>query len=326
MNKIANLLMILIVIIGLLIAGGVFFVVDETEQVVVTQFGELVGAPITDAGLRVKIPFIQKVTSFDKRLLEWDGDATETPTLDGKFIWVDTTARWKIKDPLEFMKSVRTELGAQTRLDDILDGSTREVISKHVLSEIIRSSNRLAEEQKRLEGVGTLEGFSQVSIKPIKAGRDDLSDMILKRASESVSNFGIELVDLKIKRLNYTQSVRDKVFERMISERERAAEKYRSEGQGRKAEIEGQREKELRQIKAEAYKTAQEIKGKADAKAIKIYADAYNKDPEFYSFMKTLETYKSIVSEDSIFILTTDSDIYKYLKGIDVEASNRSSL
>ncbi len=322
MNRISNLIMFLVIFVGLLVAGGLFYTVDETEQVVVTQFGELVGAPITEAGLKMKIPFIQKVNSFDKRLLEWDGDATECPTLDGKFIWVDTTARWRIKDPLEFMKSVRTEVGAQTRLDDILDGSTREVLSRHVLSEIIRSSNRLSDGQKELVGFGTTEGFSQVVIEPIEAGREQLSAMILERAGKTIANYGIELVDVKIKRLNYTKTVRSKVFERMISERKRAAEKYRSEGQGRKAEIEGQKSKELEQIKSEAYKTAQEIKGKADAKAIKIYADAYNKDPEFYSFIKTLDTYKNIVSKDSIFILTTDSDIYKYLNGINMKGKN----
>lgn len=319
MNKLLNFVIVFIVLLGALLAGGLFFIVDETEQVVVTQFGELVGKPITQAGLQTKIPFIQTVTSFDKRLLEWDGDATECPTLDGKFIWVDTTARWKIKDPLEFMKSVRTEAGAQTRLDDILDGSTREVISRHVLSEIIRSSNRLSDEQKAQEGFGTTEGFSQVVIDPIDVGRQQLSQMILERAGKTVANYGIELVDVKIKRLNYTKTVQNKVFERMISERKRAAEKYRSEGQGRKAEIEGQMAKELQEIKSEAYKSAQEIKGKADAKAIKIYADAYNKDPEFYSFIKTLETYKNVVSKDSVFILTTESDIYKYLNGINVK-------
>ncbi len=322
MNKLSNIIIAFIIMATVLIVGGIFYTVDETEQVVVTQFGELIGEPIKEAGLRLKIPFIQKVNSFEKRLLEWDGDATECPTLDGKFIWVDTTARWRIKDPLQFMKSVRTEIGAQTRLDDILDGSTREVISRHDLSEIIRSSNRLSEGQKEIEGFGLTEDFSQVVINPIEVGRQELTEMILKRAQKTVSNYGIELVDLKIKRLNYTKGVRNKIYERMISERKRAAEKYRSEGQGRRAEIEGKKQKELRQIQSEAYKVSQEIKGKADAKAIKIYADAYNKDPEFYSFIKTLETYKNVVSKDSVFVLTTDSDIYKYLKGINIQGES----
>jgi len=313
MNKIINMLLVSAVILGGLIVGGVFFVVDETEQVVVTQFGQLVGRPIKTAGLKIKLPFVQKVNSFDKRLLEWDGDATECPTRDGRFIWVDTTARWLIEDPLEFMKSVRSEIGAQTRLDDILDGSTREVISNHVLSEIIRSSNRLLEEQRRENIDQDSESFSQVVIGPIEVGREQLSSLILDRANKTVLNYGIKLVDIKIKRLSYKDSVRNKVYERMISERNRVAEKYRAEGQGKKAEIVGQMAKKLKLIRSEAYKKSQELKGIADAEAIKIYAEAYNKDPDYYAFIKTLETYKNIIKDDTVFILSTDNELYKYL-------------
>ena len=298
-----------VVIIGIIVLSSALYVVDETQQVVITEFGQPVGKPITRAGLYVKKPFIQKVNYFDKRLLVWDGVPTQIPTRDKKYIWVDTTARWRIVDPLKFLQSVGSERGAQARLDDIIDSATRDKITSYPLAEIVRNSNR--------EFV-TTEVFIQKEeeITNIKKGREAISREILKEAAKLVPQYGIELVDVRIKRLNYVEDVRKKVYTRMISERKRVAEQYRSEGMGKKAEIEGMREKELQKITSEAYKKAEIIKGQADAKATKIYADAFSKDPEFYSFLRTLESYQDTLNEKSIIILTTNSDFYKYIKYI----------
>ncbi len=313
-----TLSMIIGIVILLLILGvsGAFYTIDETQQVVVTQFGKLVGQPKTQSGLYFKLPFIQTANYFDKRILAWDGDADQMPTREKRLIWVDTTARWRIADALKFMKRVGTEPNAQTRLDDIIDAKARVVISSHVLIEAIRNSNRLIEEGDTEVLETASEEFGKTALASIKKGRAALSKMILERAAEAVKDYGVELVDVKIKRINYVKEVQRKVYERMISERKRAAEQFRSEGQGKKAEIEGQRAKELQQIQAEAYRTAQEVKGKADAKAIKIYADAYNKDPEFYSFVKTLETYRKTINAHTTLILTTENDFYEYLNGV----------
>jgi len=298
-----------VVIIGIIVLSSALYVVDETQQVVITEFGQPVGKPITRAGLYIKKPFIQKVNYFDKRLLVWDGVPTQIPTRDKKYIWVDTTARWRIADPLKFLQSVGSERGAQARLDDIIDSATRDKITSYPLAEIVRNSNR--------EFV-TTEVFIQKEeeITNIKKGREAISREILKEAAKLVPQYGIELVDVRIKRLNYVEDVRKKVYTRMISERKRVAEQYRSEGMGKKAEIEGMREKELQKITSEAYKKAEIIKGQADAKATKIYADAFSKDPEFYSFLRTLESYQDTLNEKSIIILTTNSDFYKYIKYI----------
>jgi len=297
------------IIIAIIILSSIFYIVDEAQQVVITEFGQPVGKPITRAGLYVKKPFIQKVNRFEKRLLTWDGSPTQIPTKDKKYIWVDTTARWKIVDPLKFLQSVGSEREAQARLDDIIDSATRDKITAHSLYEIVRNTNRefIVSEvfvQKEEETGEVLKG------------RERISREILKEAAKLTPQYGIELVDVRIKRLNYVEEVRQKVYARMISERKRVAEQYRSEGQGKKAGIEGMREKELQRITSEAYKRAQIIKGEADAKATRIYAQAYSKDPEFYSFLKTLETYTRTLSGDSVIILTTDSELYKYLKSI----------
>ena len=282
MKNTVNLIIGIIILTALLAVSGVFYTIDETQQVVVTQFGRLIGQPRAEAGLYFKLPW-QTVNRFEKRILEWDGEAAQMPTREKRLIWVDTTARWRIDDALKFMQRVGTETGAQTRLDDIIDAKTRGIISSHVLVEAVRNSNRLIEEGK-IEALQTISGeFGKTVLEPIKMGREALSAKILARSAEAVKDYGIELVDVKIKRINYVKEVQRKVYERMISERKRAAEQFRSEGQGKKAEIEGQRAKELQQIQSEAYRKAQEIKGKADAEAIKIYANAYNKDPEFYS-------------------------------------------
>jgi len=299
----------LIIIFIILVLSGAFFIVDETEQVVITQFGRPIGKPITTAGLKIKLPFIQDANYFEKRLLEWDGIPTEISAKDKVFIEIDTYARWKIIEPLKFFRSVRNEYGAQARLDNIIDAATRDFMTSNILIEVVRSSNR------KMDVVESeLEMTTGSGIDSIQVGRGTISNGILEAASEKVLEYGIELVDVRIKRINYIESVRNKVFERMIAERLRIAEKYRSEGQGKKAEIEGEMEKELQKITSEAYKLAQEIKGKADAEAIKIYASAYERDPEFYSFLKTLDTYKNTIDEKSWFLLTTENDYLKYLK------------
>ncbi|TET92920.1 protease modulator HflC [Candidatus Aerophobetes bacterium] len=300
---------LVVIIIGLIILGGTLYTVDQTQQVIITQFGEPIGKPITKAGLRFKKPFIQKVNYFEKRLLAWDGLPTQVPTKDKRYIWVDTTARWRIVDPLKFLQTVGSERTALGRLDDIIDSATRNQITRHLLYELVRNSEReFVETEVSLE--------IEEKIGEVKYGREKISRMILEEASRLVPEFGIELVDVRIKRLNYVERVRQGVYARMIAERKRVAEQYRSEGQGKKAEIEGMREKEQQKITSQAYRRAQEITGKADAEATKIYAKAYNKDPEFYSFLKTLDTYKGTLNEKTWLLLTSDSDFYKYLKSI----------
>jgi len=300
---------LVVIIIGLIILGGTLYTVDQTQQVIITQFGEPIGKPITKAGLHLKKPFIQKVNYFEKRLLAWDGLPTQVPTKDKRYIWVDTTARWRIVDPLKFLQTVGNERTALGRLDDIIDSATRNQITSHLLYELVRNSEReFVETEVSLE--------IEEKIGEVKYGREKISRSILEEASRLVPGFGIELADVRIKRLNYVERVREGVYARMIAERKRVAEQYRSEGQGKKAEIEGMREKELQRITSEAYRRAQEITGKADAEATKIYAGAYSKDPEFYSFLKTLDTYKGTLNKDTWLLLTSDSDFYKYLKSI----------
>ncbi len=305
-------LIVLLVIGGLvlILLPATFYTVDETQQVVLTQFGDPVeGGTITKPGLKMKIPFIWVVHRFDKRWLAWDGDANQITTRDKKFIWVDTYARWRIAEPLLFFKRVRDERGAQSRLDDIIDGSTRNAVASFDLVEIVRSTAREFGVTDELQ-----EFASDRPAVEIVAGRVAIAKRILERASLVTPDFGIELVDVKIKHINYVDEVRAKVYERMITERQRIAERSRSEGQGRSAAIHGQKEKELKEIESEAFKRAEEIRGVADAEATTIYARAYGKDPDFYQFMKTLETYRSSFDSDVTLILTTDSEILSFLK------------
>lgn len=311
MKTILGIFLAIVILVIAVFMSGAVYVIDETKQVVITQFGDPVGDPITSAGLHFKLPFIQQAHYFEERLLEWDGDPNQIPTRDKKYIWIDTTARWRIVDALKFLQSVSDELGAHGRLDDIVNSATRDVITKHLLVETVRNTNRISEIARETgdEVVITAEAVEHIAV-----GREALAGMILERARKLAPQYGIELVDVRIKRINYVQAVGRKVYERMISERKRAAEMYRSEGQGKKAEIDGQRAKELKVITSEAYRQAQIIRGKADAEAIKIYAQAYNNDPDFYSFLKTLETYEKTIDENSTILLTTDSEYYKYLK------------
>ena len=311
MRRALALLFVAVLVGVLVLFGGVFYVVNEAQQVVITQFGEPIGEPITKAGLHVKSPFIQQAHYFDKRLIEWDGMPTQIPTKDKKFILIDEVARWRITEPLLFMQTVGNELGAQARLSDIIGSATRDIVTGHILQEVVRSSNRLLDEP--IEAGEDIILPAEVGER-IAKGREELTRLILARASELVPSYGIELVDMRIKRVNYIEEVRQKIYDRMIAERKQAAEKSRSEGQGKRAEIDGQMAKELKRITSEAYRKAQELKGKADAEATQIYAEAFNKDPRFYTFLKTLETYRSTVDEHSTLILTTDSDYFRYLK------------
>jgi membrane protease subunit HflC len=311
MNKstIMTYLIAILLFVAIIVVADAFYTIDETEQVVITQFGKPVGDPIADAGLHIKVPFIQKVNTFEKRLLEWDGNPAEILAKDKKFILVDTYARWKISDPLKFFISVVNESGAQTRLDNIIEAASRDWITANALIEVVRTSNR---DMVISEGDSSL--ISETKSDSISVGREKLSRGILQAVKEKAKEYGIDIVDVRIKRINYIDAVRQKVFERMIAERLRIAEKYRSQGMGKKAEIEGKMEKELQRIQSEAYRTAQEVKGKADAEAIRIYARAYEQDPEFYSFLKSLESYQQTMDEKTWLILGTDNEFFKYLK------------
>jgi modulator of FtsH protease HflC len=293
---------------------GIFssiYTVDETEQVVITQFGKAIGQPITKPGLYFKMPMIQHATYFPKNLQNWDGEPGQIPTLDKTYIGVDTFALWKIVDPLKFFQTVNNVIGAQARLDDILDAAVRNLITSYPLIETVRTSNR---------NLGTLSvqvDQQQIggSLGNVTTGRNKITRAMLEQAQPKVAEFGIKLVDIKIKRLNYVESVRTSVYGRMIAERKQIAEKFRSEGKGEAKKIEGDLDKDLKRITSEAYRKAQEIKGKADAKATSVYALAYDKDPEFYSFVKSLETYEKGLDKDSYLLLSTDSEFFKYLKG-----------
>ncbi|MEA1965551.1 MAG: protease modulator HflC [Candidatus Aerophobetes bacterium] len=309
---------IVVVIVGLIVLSGALYVVDQTQQVVITQFGEPIGKPITEPGLHFKKPFVQKINYFDKRIQEWDGKPTQIPTKDKKYIWVDTTARWKIVDALKFLQTTGTRRAILARLDDIIDSAARNQITAHLLYELVRSSNREFILSEVGAAIAVIMGEEEVALE-VEYGREKITEAILKEASELAPQYGIKLVDVRIKRLNYVEEVRRKVYSRMISERKRIAEEYRSEGEGEEAKIEGMREKELQKITSEAYKEAREIEGKADAEATKIYAQAYNKDPEFYSFLKTLETYQKTLDEETQLILSSESEFYKYLKSLSGE-------
>jgi membrane protease subunit HflC len=299
-----------VAVVAILFVFTAAYVVDETEQVVVTQFGKVVGNPKTESGLYFKIPFIQNATYFPKNLLEWDGDPGQIPTLDKTYIWVDTFARWRIVDPIKFFQTVNNTTSAQGRLDDIIDPAVRNLITENRLVETVRKSNR---------EVDTYEiGLEDIKERPsfkIEIGRETITKNILEQAQPKLAKFGIELVDVKLKRINYVEQVRDSVYGRMIAERKQIAEKFRSEGQGEAKKILGEKERDLKRITSEAYKEAQILKGKADAESTRLYAEAYGIDPDFYSFVKTLEIYDDALGKDSSLLLSTDSEFFKYLKG-----------
>lgn len=308
-TKSVSLIVGVFIAIVVLLAGSPFYVVDEYNQAIITMFGKPVGDPVSDAGLHIKMPFFHKVTYFEKRLLAWDGDATQIPTKDKKYIWVDTTARWKISDPLKFYQSVYDERGAHARLDDIVDATVRDLVTSYDLIELVRSSNRVMEAEQ-----GLTEAEGAVVFEKIFNGREFLRNEIFQRAKKVTPKYGVELVDVRIKRVKYVQEVERKVYERMISERKRAAEELRSIGKGKKAEIEGTTQKELKKILSEAYRDSEKIKGLADKQATDIYSAAYGADPEFFSFLKTMDAYLTSANKDTTMIISTNSDYFEYMK------------
>jgi membrane protease subunit HflC len=297
----------LLVVATILFVGGTWYIVDEAQQVVITQLGEPKGDPITSPGLKVKLPFIQRANYFDRRFLEWDGDSNQIPTRDKRFVHVDTYARWTITDPLKYYQRLRSESGAQSRLDDILDGETRNVVAKHDLIEVVRSSNR---QFAAAEEVADEEPEIQ---ERIELGRRKLAEEVLKAAQHRTNDLGIKILDFRFKRINYVEEVRREVYSRMISERKRIAERFRAEGAGEAARIKGEKERMLKQITSEAYRQAQEIVGKADAEAADIYAAAYNDSAEFYQFLKTMEIFRRAIDEDTVLVLSTDGEFLRYL-------------
>ena len=317
--KISQIAVIVVVLIGAYVVMSSVYTVSEVEQMIITQFGKPVGEPVTTAGLKFKMPFIQEVNPIDRRVLEWDGNPSDMPTKDKLYISVDLFARWRITDPLQYFLRLRDERSAQSRLDDILGSETRNAIAKHELIEIIRTTKDrvplrdtfLTDAERKLD---------MGSLVPIQKGRKLVEQEIFAAAAEKVRVFGIELLDIRFKRINYNESVRPKIYDRMISERRQIAERFLSEGNGEAARIRGNRVRDLNKIQSEAYRQVEEIRGVADAKATEIYAKAYNRSPEavaFYEFTRTMQSYKSTIDENTTLVLTTDSDLFKFLKGMD---------
>ncbi len=318
MSGVKRITIIVLLGIALYVLTSSVYTVSEVEQVIITQFGKPVGAPVTSAGLKVKVPFIQEVNPIEKRVLEWDGNPSDMPTKDKLYISVDLFARWRITDPLQYFLRLRDERSAQSRLDDILGSETRNAVAKHELIEIIRTTKDrvplrdafLTDAERELD-MGALV--------PIQKGRKLVEQEIFSAAAEKVRVFGIELLDIRFKRINYNESVRPKIYDRMISERRQIAERFLSEGNGEAARIRGNRVRDLNKIQSEAYRQVEEIRGLADAKATEIYAQAYNQSPEavaFYEFTRTMQTYESIIGENTTLVLSTDSDLFKFLKGM----------
>ncbi|MCW8799727.1 MAG: protease modulator HflC [Desulfobacter sp.] len=312
-----NVFLLAVAVIAAVVLYNSAYVIDETEQVVITQFGRIVGDAKKTPGLKFKVPFIQKVNYFPKNLLEWDGDPGQIPTKDKKYIWVDTFARWRISDPIVYFQTVKDEFSGLKRLDDIIDPAMRDLISAYPLVESVRNTDRPMDTFDVIQGQEVKEGEEtpkRMVRYRVDLGRAEIARQIEKQAREKLADFGIQVVDVKIKRINYIDSVRSSVYDRMIAERNQIAEKFRAEGQGEASNIRGEKERDLQVIKSQAYKQAQEIKGKADAEATRIYAGAYGQDPEFYAFVKTMELYKNTLEKNSTVILSTDSDLMKYFK------------
>lgn len=308
MKKMGGILTLIAIVAVLVVLSSSLYIVDETQQVVVTRFGEPIGEAVTTPGLKMKVPFVDKINRFEKRFLAWDGDRNQLPTKDKRFIYVDTYARWRISDPLKFFLRLRDLRGAQSRLDDILDGETRNTIARYDLIEVVRSTNR------EFDSSGDLDESNDRVIENIEYGRSALTEEVLRTAQTRVGDLGIEILDFRFKRLNYVNEVRQEVYARMISERNRIAEKFRAEGAGEAARISGEKDRELKEIQSEAYRDAQIVKGRADAEAADLYAAAYNRDPDFYRFLKSLEVLKVTLEGDTTLLLGTDSDLLRYLE------------
>ncbi len=307
MKQISQFFLIGLLLLSVTVVYDGFFIIKEDQQAMITQFGKPIGEPKTDAGFYLKMPFIQDVNYFDKRVQIWDGDPNQIPTNDKTYVYLDVTARWRITDALQYMQAVKTEARAQSLLDDIIDGTVRDMVNKNNLIEIIRSSD------------WSLETMSNPNNKetPPKQGRDKISEHVLEAAAKVTPQYGIELLDVMFKRVNYIESVRLKVYDRMISERKRIAAEKRSTGEGKKAEILGKVDRELKVILSEANREGSEIKGKADGTATKIYGDIYSKDPDFFAFYKTLQSYSEVIGNNTSLILSAESDLFNYLQNID---------
>jgi modulator of FtsH protease HflC len=318
MNRIAIVGILAVLAVGTFVLLSSIYTVSEVEQVIITQFGEPVGAPVTAAGLKVKVPFIQDVNVIDKRVLEWDGNPSDMPTKDKLYVSVDLFARWRIVDPLQYFLRLHDERSAQSRLDDVLGSETRNAVAKHELIEIIRTTkDRVPLRDVLLTDAG--RELDVGSLVPIQKGRKLVEQEIFAEAAAKVRVFGIELLDIRFKRINYNESVRPKIYDRMISERRQIAERFLSEGNGEAARIRGNRVRDLNKIQSEAYRQVEEIRGVADAKATEIYARAYNQSPEavaFYEFTRTMQSYKSMIAENTTLVLSTSSDLFKFLKGM----------
>ena len=317
MKNISTAILLVLLILGGIVASGALYTVDETERVIITQFGKPVGEIISEAGLKVKVPFIQTVNRIEKRILVWDGSANDMPTKDKLYITVDTFGRWRIKDPLQYFLRLRDERSAQSRLEDILGSETRNAVARHELIEIIRTSKDRSPEVDLM-----LADIDISTLLPITKGRKGIEADIFDAASGKLEEFGIELLDIRFKRINYNESVRQKIYARMISERDQISERFRSEGAGEAARINGNKERELQKIVSEAYRTIQTIQGDADAEATDIYARSYNQSPaaaDLYKFIKTLETYRSVIDSDTTLVLSTDSDLMSLLKSMNPE-------
>ena len=316
MKSAVSALMVMLVLLAVAALTSAAFTVNETEQVIITQFGKPVGAPITSAGLKFKLPFIQDVNPIEKRILEWDGNPSDMPTKDKLYISVDLFARWRIVDPLQYFLRLRDERSALSRLDDILGSETRNAIAKHELIEIVRTTkDRVPTQDTTLGDANNVLGM----LVPISMGREKVEQQIFAAAAAKVAVFGIELLDIRFMRINYNESVQPKIYDRMISERQQIAEQFRSEGNGEAARINGNRERELQKVRSEAYRRVEEIRGEADATATEIYARTYNQNPEavrFYEFTRTMSAYRDIIAGGTTLVLSTDSELFKFLKGI----------
>jgi len=318
MSRIKAVAILAILVVALFVARGSIYTVSEVEQAVITQFGKPVGDPVTSAGLKLKVPFIQDVNLIDKRVLEWDGNPSDMPTKDKLYVSVDLFARWRIVDPLQYFLRLRDERSAQSRLDDVLGSETRNAVAKHELIEIVRTTkDRVPLRDTALNDAG--RQLDVGSLVPVQKGRKVVEQEIFAEAAEKVRVFGIELLDIRFKRINYNESVRPKIYDRMISERRQIAERFLSEGNGEAARIRGNRVRDLNKIQSEAYRQVEQIRGLADAKATEIYAKAYNQSPQavaFYEFTRTMQSYKSIIGENTTLVLSTGSDLFKFLKGM----------
>ena len=317
MKKVAGSFIVLLILAGIVVLFASAYTVNETKQAIITQFGKPVGDPVTRSGLHFRTPFVQTVHMIEKRFLEWDGRPTEMPTKDKTYIEVDTFGRWRISDAKQYFERLRDERSAESRLDNILGSETRNAIAKHELIEVIRTTK----DRQPAQDATLVDTPGNIGILyPITLGRAAIEQEIFENAASKLTDFGIELLDIRFKRINYNNSVRQRIYERMISERQQIAERFRSEGAGEAAKITGKKERDLQEIESEAYKTVETIRGQADARATQIYADAFNqggKSIEFYEFTKSMESYERILDEDATLILSTDSELFKFLKDIE---------